>query len=131
MRSISGRTLDEWRALARRDDCFDQMVPSDLRLLISAIPAIESDDKRALLLRCHAELCTEVGISIALESKFRGDTLIAVTAPEFVVREIERVVSLIRDIETAVGGIAEDDSPQWLRDVIEGRIKMWESEGAD
>ena len=35
--AIAGKTLDEWREFARRDDCLDRMVPSDLRQLISAI----------------------------------------------------------------------------------------------
>lgn len=34
---IGDRTLDEWAVFARRDDCLERMVPSDLRLLISAI----------------------------------------------------------------------------------------------
>ena len=28
-------TLDEWRDFAKRDDCIDQMVPSDLRVILS------------------------------------------------------------------------------------------------
>lgn len=36
-RTIAGRTLEGWRQLARRDDCFDQMVPSDLRLILAEI----------------------------------------------------------------------------------------------
>lgn len=36
-RPIAGRTPAEWRELARRDDCFDQMVPSDLRAILNAI----------------------------------------------------------------------------------------------
>lgn len=35
---IAGKTLDEWKEFARRDDCLDQMVPSDLRQLIANIP---------------------------------------------------------------------------------------------
>lgn len=38
VRVVAGRSLDEWRDFARRDDCLDQMVPSDLRQLIAAIP---------------------------------------------------------------------------------------------
>lgn len=34
---IAGKTLGEWREFARRDDCLDRMVPSDLRQLIGAI----------------------------------------------------------------------------------------------
>jgi len=34
---VAGRTLSEWAELARRDDCFDQMVPSDLRVLLMFI----------------------------------------------------------------------------------------------
>lgn len=32
---IAGRTLMEWAELARRDDCFERMVPSDLRMIVS------------------------------------------------------------------------------------------------
>ena len=28
-------TLDEWRDFAKRDDCIDRMVPSDLRVILS------------------------------------------------------------------------------------------------
>jgi len=38
VRVIAGRSLDDWKNFARRDDCLDQMVPSDLRQLIKAIP---------------------------------------------------------------------------------------------
>ena len=31
------KTLDEWRVFARRDDCLDRMVPSDLRVILSNI----------------------------------------------------------------------------------------------
>lgn len=34
---IAGRTLSQWADLARRDDCFDQMVPSDLRGILQFI----------------------------------------------------------------------------------------------
>lgn len=34
---IAGRSLGEWREFAKRDDCLDLMVPSDLRQLIGAI----------------------------------------------------------------------------------------------
>ena len=33
----TGRTLAEWKEFARRDDCLDRMVPSDLRCILSAI----------------------------------------------------------------------------------------------
>jgi len=35
---IAGKTVAEWRDFARRDDCLDRMVPSDLRQLIAALP---------------------------------------------------------------------------------------------
>lgn len=38
---IAGRTLDEWQAFARRDDCLERMVPSDLRQLVGVIVAAE------------------------------------------------------------------------------------------
>lgn len=34
---IAGKTLDQWKEFARRDDCLDQMVPSDLRQLLGEI----------------------------------------------------------------------------------------------
>lgn len=34
---LAGRTLAEWREFARRDDCLERMVPSDLRQLIGAV----------------------------------------------------------------------------------------------
>ena len=33
---IAGRTLEQWQEFARRDDCLDLMVPSDLRQIIAA-----------------------------------------------------------------------------------------------
>jgi len=38
IRIIAGKTLDQWREFACRDDCLDRMVPSELRLLLAAIP---------------------------------------------------------------------------------------------
>ena len=35
---IAGMTLAEWREFARLDNCLELMVPSELRLLIAAIP---------------------------------------------------------------------------------------------
>ncbi|MEO1169640.1 MAG: hypothetical protein AAFW97_13110 [Pseudomonadota bacterium] len=35
-REIAGRTLEEWAEHAKRDDCLDRMVPSDLRQIIGA-----------------------------------------------------------------------------------------------
>lgn len=40
---IAGRTLEEWQELARRDDVFDIIVPSDLRCLVKE--AIELRDE--------------------------------------------------------------------------------------
>ncbi len=37
---IAGRSLSEWAEFARRDDCLDRMVPSDLRQLVAALRAI-------------------------------------------------------------------------------------------
>lgn len=34
---LAGRTVEEWFEFAKRDDCLDQMVPSDLRAIISAL----------------------------------------------------------------------------------------------
>lgn len=41
--SIAGRTLHEWVLFARRDDCLERMVPSDLRQLIGAISSPVSE----------------------------------------------------------------------------------------
>ena len=38
VRIIAGKTLDDWKVFARRDDCLDKMVPSELRGLLAAIP---------------------------------------------------------------------------------------------
>lgn len=35
--NIAGKSLEEWVEFARRDDCLDRMVPSDLRQLVGAI----------------------------------------------------------------------------------------------
>lgn len=35
--SIAGRSLADWRVFARRDDCLDSMVPSDLRALLAKV----------------------------------------------------------------------------------------------
>jgi hypothetical protein len=37
VRVIAGRSLDEWKKLARQDNCLDVMVPSDLRQILEAI----------------------------------------------------------------------------------------------
>lgn len=34
---IGDRSIADWRVFARRDDCLDRMVPSDLRQLISTL----------------------------------------------------------------------------------------------
>lgn len=36
---IGDKTLDEWQQFARRDDCLDRMVPSDLRLILGKLAA--------------------------------------------------------------------------------------------
>jgi len=36
-RVIAGRSLDDWKQLARQDNCLDLMVPSDLRQILEAI----------------------------------------------------------------------------------------------
>lgn len=41
--TVAGRTLIEWREFARRDDCLDRMVPSDLRQLIGVIDGQSRD----------------------------------------------------------------------------------------
>ena len=44
---IAGMTLAEWREFARRDDCLNFMVPSDLRQLVAALPAAPAEYVRA------------------------------------------------------------------------------------
>ena len=38
VRIIAGKTLDQWRELASRDDCLEWMNPSELQQLVAAIP---------------------------------------------------------------------------------------------
>lgn len=47
--TIAGRTLEEWRVFARRDDCLERMVPSDLRQLIGQIPSFECAARKQTL----------------------------------------------------------------------------------
>lgn len=47
--TIAGRTLEEWRVFARRDDCLERMVPSDLRELISQISSFECAARKQTL----------------------------------------------------------------------------------
>jgi hypothetical protein len=63
--TIAGRTLEEWTDFARTDRCLDQMVPSDLRMLVAshrdatatiallrvppAFPAVTSDREARLV----------------------------------------------------------------------------------
>ena len=37
------KTLEEWKEFARRDDCLDRMVPSDLRAILSNLSSTESE----------------------------------------------------------------------------------------
>ena len=37
---IAGKSLNEWRIFARRDDCLEKMVPSDLREIIVALTRV-------------------------------------------------------------------------------------------
>lgn len=50
--NIAGKTLGEWRVFARRDDCLERMVPSDLRQIIGALastdPLMGEDRNEAL-----------------------------------------------------------------------------------
>lgn len=34
---IGDKTLSEWREYARRDDCLERMVPSDLRMILAKL----------------------------------------------------------------------------------------------
>lgn len=36
---IGDKTLDEWQEFARRDDCLERMVPSDLRIILGRLAA--------------------------------------------------------------------------------------------
>lgn len=37
------KTLDQWNVFARRDDCLDRMVPSDLRVILSNLSRDEHE----------------------------------------------------------------------------------------
>ena len=51
---IAGKTLEEWQEFARRDDCLDKMVPSDLRQLVAE--AVTANLQRELLqVNCEAQ----------------------------------------------------------------------------
>lgn len=39
---IADRTLAQWESHARRDDCFDSMVPSDLRRFVGEIARLRT-----------------------------------------------------------------------------------------
>ena len=41
-------TLDEWIEFARRDDCLDQMAPSDLRQLVGTVVACDRFFREAM-----------------------------------------------------------------------------------
>lgn len=49
VKRIAGRTLQEWEAFARRDDCLDRMVPIELRCLIACLYKLGFDDGCAAL----------------------------------------------------------------------------------
>lgn len=61
------RTLEEWTAFARRDDCLDLMVPSDLRAIISTQAKMLGALKAMVLHSCVADA--------APEDKFEEDHL--------------------------------------------------------
>ena len=35
--NFAGKSIEDWTLFARRDDCLDQMVPSDLRQIIGTV----------------------------------------------------------------------------------------------
>lgn len=39
------KTVEQWKAFARRDDCLARMVPSDLRLILSNFPYVPEGEK--------------------------------------------------------------------------------------
>lgn len=51
---IAGKSLDQWVEFARRDDCLDRMVPSDLRLLIGALRKSYQHPNRSPYALCAA-----------------------------------------------------------------------------
>jgi len=55
MTVIAGRTLQEWIEFARRDDCLERMVPSDLRELIGSLPLPASSGTMAVEARFFIE----------------------------------------------------------------------------
>jgi hypothetical protein len=46
---VAGRSIEEWQEFARRDDCLDRMVPSDLRQIVAQVNRL-----RACLTDCLA-----------------------------------------------------------------------------
>ncbi|UQS95266.1 hypothetical protein Pam5_50 [Pseudanabaena phage Pam5] len=57
--SIAGRTILEWAQLARRDDCFERMVPSDLRQLVGLVSDLI--DAASMQMAAHDALEGRVG----------------------------------------------------------------------
>lgn len=54
--NIAGKSLQEWQEFARRDDCLERMVPSDLRQVVGEVERLRAEvqaykDKEAALVR--------------------------------------------------------------------------------
>ncbi len=77
MTKIAGRTLPEWIEFARHDDCFNLMVPSELRQLIGQIPMwkpIETAPKDGT--RILVDFGNKVGVhTVAWEENVAGTTI--------------------------------------------------------
>jgi hypothetical protein len=70
---IGDKTLSEWQEFARRDDCLDRMVPSDLRLIVGKVAEAEKilRDFRALPVGGYGQLLGPGSVSDAAD-KFLG-----------------------------------------------------------
>lgn len=66
---IGDKTLEEWQQFARRDDCLDRMVPSDLRVILMKLAAATKviTDFRNLPVGGYGQLLGSGGVAHAAD----------------------------------------------------------------
>lgn len=118
-----------------RWDSLPKRTSSDERVAAGAAEAAARWNRRPtprddLLARCHAHLAELLRADIEsfapmirVDGEAQPKPLSLTRRDE--VEFVQPTLALVRDIETALGGIAEMDGPQWLRDVIDGRLRLW------
>lgn len=123
--TISGKTLSEWAEYARRDDCLDRMVPSDLRMLVASH---RDADAKIAALEAQVVTAREDALREAPERVWIDKTMSGYIAmdfppppflkwPEYVRADLcdplsdPRVVALVKAVADAVeaaGGLGDD-----------------------